>query len=277
MTWKKWLEWAQTQLYCSTSPRLDAEIILSKILNKSRTYILAFDDTVLNEIEKYNLLKLLYRRKQGEPIAYLIGMQEFWSLNIQVYYDIFIPRSDTECLVEQVLNLFTTPNIKVLDLGTGSGAIALAIASEHPEWDITAVDCQMQAIKLACANAVHLNLNNILFLYGNWFNLLHNNYYNVIVSNPPYLDIQDSHLLCANLKFESKQSLISANQGLADLNIIIKYSPKHLLHGGWLIVEHGWKQGRCVRVLFKNSGFKKIVTLRDYNKNERATCGQWCY
>ncbi|QOI11095.1 peptide chain release factor N(5)-glutamine methyltransferase [Blochmannia endosymbiont of Colobopsis nipponica] len=276
MNWKQWLQWANIQLLqVSTTPKLDAEIILSKTLGKSRTFLLAFGETKLNFIEKSCLDKLLLRRQKMEPIAYITGVQEFWSLNIQVYHNIFIPRPDTEILVEQVLNLFTISKIRMLDLGTGTGAISLAIASEQPDWKIIAIDCQIQAINLARINAFYLNCKNILFLHGNWFDLLQGIHFDVIVSNPPYIDIKDPYFSPKNLDFESKKSLISEENGLADLKYIIQHSSLYLLHGGWLILEHGWRQGECVRKLFYDSKFKNITTFYDYNSYERITRGQW--
>lgn len=277
MTWEQWLKWASKQLNFTSSPEYESEIILGSVVNKSRAYLLSFNDTLLHDMQKKILNKLVYRRKLGEPIPYLLGIKKFWTLNLKISNDIFIPRSDTECLVEQVIKLFKKPHLKVLDLGTGSGAISLAIAVERPTWNITAVDNELKAIDIAQNNAYDLNINNVFFKYSNWFSAIGNIRYDIIISNPPYININDYYLFYYNMKFEPKTALVSQCNGLADILHICQNSVKYLLFGGWLMVEHSWKQGKNVRYLFKTSGFKNIKTVYDYGGNERITCGQWLY
>lgn len=275
MTWDQWLYWASLNLKKSTSPRRDAEIILEKVTNKPRAQLLAFGETLLTYDTATQLKSLIYRRKKGEPIAYIIGSKEFWSLNFKVTPGVFIPRPDTECLVEHVLGLLYTPKLSVLDLGTGIGTIALALSSERPNWNITGVDCQQQALVIARKNKVLLNLKNVGFIYGNWFKYLVRKKFDLIVSNPPYIAKHDSCLKIKDMNFEPKNALISGQSGLADLTTICKLSTQHLYQNGWLFLEHGWNQGKYMRTLFYKFGFTHIHTVRDYQHYERVTYGKW--
>lgn len=277
ITWNQWLKWACSELKKSSTPRRDAEVLLSKIINKSRTQLLAFGETVLERNKIVILKSLINRRKKGEPIAYLIGSKEFWSLNFKISSGAFIPRPDTECLVEQVLNLFpTNNNLKVLDLGTGVGTIALSLASERPKWDIIGIDKQKIALILANKNKLLFNLKHVKFIHGNWFKYLSKKKFNLIVSNPPYINKSDLFWLSNDItKFEPKNALISACAGLLDLTRICQHSVYHLYSGGWLFLEHGWNQGKNVRALLYKFGFNNINTILDYHYYERVTYGQW--
>lgn len=274
MTWNQWLHWADSKLKKSIDSKRDAEIILTKIINKSRTQLLTFGDTVLDDDTIIILQSLITRRIKGEPIAYLIGEKEFWSLKLKISSGVFIPRPDTEHLVEQVLNLFSISYLNVLDLGTGIGTIALALASERPHWNITGIDLQQKALTLAQYNQCLLNFKNIKFMYGNWFKYLTNKKFNLIVSNPPYINIHDLYLLNTDVTFEPKQALISRNAGLSDLTIICQRSIKYLYPNGWLFLEHGWNQGKYIRRLFHGCGFVNVRTIYDYHRCERVTYGQ---
>lgn len=275
MTWDQWLKWACSELTQSMSPRKDAEIILEKVIKKSKTQVLAFGETLLQYSQINQLYNLIQRRKQGEPIAYLTGSKEFWSLNFKVGSGAFIPRPDTECLVEQILKLFPISNLKVLDLGTGIGTIALSIASERPNWDITGIDQQKKALMLADKNKLFFKCKNVKFTYGNWFKYLKRDKFNLIMSNPPYINKHDKCFLINDMNFEPKNALLSKKLGLEDLTIICKNSIHHLYPKGWLFLEHGWNQGKIVRSLFYQYGFYHIHTIVDYNKQERVTYGQW--
>lgn len=274
MTWNEWLYWASLQLKTSNSSRRDAEIILENITNKSRLQILTCGHTLLNLNEIIQLGLLIARRMKGEPIAYLIEEKEFWSLKFQVSSGVFIPRPDTECLVAQVLYLLSTSHLNVLDLGTGIGTIALALASERPYWSITGVDLHKKALILAKKNKNLFNFKNIQFKYGNWFKHLKKVKFNLIVSNPPYIDIRDKSLFVKDMTFEPKKSLISNNAGLADLTIICQNSIQYLYPKGWLVLEHGWNQGKYVRKLLHHCNFINVHTIRDYHNYERVTYGQ---
>ncbi|URJ33019.1 peptide chain release factor N(5)-glutamine methyltransferase [Candidatus Blochmannia vicinus] len=275
MTWDQWLYWASLNLNKSMSPKRDAEIILEKVTNKSRAQLLAFGETLLKNDAIIQLKSLISRRKKGEPIAYIIGSKEFWSLDFKVAPGVFIPRSDTECLVKNVLDLLYKPRLNVLDLGTGVGTIALALSSERPNWSITGVDCQRQALAIACQNKIFLNLKNVKFMYGNWFRHLAGEKFNLIVSNPPYIDKHDPCLRISDMNFEPKNALISRKSGLEDLTVICKLSSQHLHQNGWLFLEHGWDQGKYIRTLFYKFGFDHIHTIRDYYHYERVTFGTW--
>lgn len=243
------------------------------------TYIrvLLFSDEMLLNNVQYNLLEeLLSRREQGEPIAYIIGNCEFWSLKLRVSPVTIIPRPDTECLVEKALELSLSQEYaKVLDLGTGTGAISLALAYERPLWMITGIDLLPTAIKLARYNAAILGLNNVQFYESNWFSSLEMRNYNLIVSNPPYVKSNDHHLLFGDVRYEPHIALVAGIDGLTCLTEIIKQASKYLISNGWLLIEHGSTQGAKVRELFTIAGFINITTSYDYAKLERVTQGQF--
>lgn len=215
--------------------------------------------------------------KQGEPLAYVIGEQEFWSLNLKVTPATLIPRPDTEVLVEQALALIDSKhNLSVLDLGTGSGAIALSIAKERPNTAVIATDFSVDALKVAKQNAVFSNINNVQFMQGSWYDALPaQQRFDVIVSNPPYIDEHDQHL--ADLTHEPISALTAKNNGLADLEVIIAQSPQWLKTKGWLLVEHGYDQAQVVQQLFAQAGFSDVKTVKDYGGNDRVTMGKFTF
>jgi release factor glutamine methyltransferase len=274
MTFKQWLTQAIQRLAQSESPRRDAEILLGHVTGKSRTFILAFDETVLNADETEALETLLSRRANGEPVAHLVGMREFWSLPLAVSPATLIPRPDTECLVEQALTRLPSDGCDILDLGTGTGAIALALASERRDCRVTAVDFIADAVALAQRNAASLGIENVTIAQSNWFSALQGQTFGMIVSNPPYIDEQDKHLAEGDVRFEPLSALVAADEGLADLAHIIREGRRFLLPGGWMLLEHGWKQGAAVRELFHQAGYGEVETCRDYGGNERLTVGR---
>lgn len=275
MDFQRWLREAVSELSESESPKRDAEILLEHVTGKSRTYLLAFGETLLTAEQEAQLAALLARRKTGEPVAHLVGEREFWSLPLYVSAATLIPRPDTECLVEQALARLPTVPCSILDLGTGTGAIALALATERPDCTVTAVDVMPDAVTLAQRNVKRLGLGNVTVLQSSWFTALENRLFALIVSNPPYIDEHDPHLAQGDVRFEPLTALVAANEGLADLDHIVTTSRQHLLPGGWLLVEHGWTQGNAVRTLFTNAGYREVATCRDYGGNERLTLGQW--
>ena len=275
MDFQRWLREAVSELSESESPKRDAEILLEHVTGKSRTYLLAFGETLLTTEQEAQLAALLARRKTGEPVAHLVGEREFWSLPLYVSVATLIPRPDTECLVEQALARLPTAACSILDLGTGTGAIALALATERPDCTVTAVDVMPDAVTLAQRNVERLGLGNVTVLQSSWFTALENRLFALIVSNPPYIDEHDPHLAQGDVRFEPLTALVAANEGLADLDHIVTTSRQHLLPGGWLLVEHGWTQGNAVRALFSNAGYRAVATCRDYGSNERLTLGQW--
>lgn len=275
MDFQHWLNQAIARLQESESPRRDAEILLGFITGKARTYILAFGETVLTTQQEQQLEALLARRVRGEPVAHLVGEREFWSLPLRVSPVTLIPRPDTECLVEQALVRMPVEACSVLDLGTGTGAIALAIASERPDCAVTALDLIPEAVELARENADRLGITNIRVLQSDWFSALNSQRFSIIVSNPPYIDREDPHLAQGDVRFEPLSALVADNQGLADLHTLIASSRQHLEPGGWLLLEHGWQQAQQVRQLFSRAGFVEIQTCRDYGGNDRLTLGRY--
>jgi len=274
MDFQHWLREAISQLQESESPRRDAEILLEFVTGKGRTYILAFGETAITDAQREQLDRLLARRKQGEPIAHLTGVREFWSLPLFVSPATLIPRPDTECLVEQALARLPSGPCRILDLGTGTGAIALALASERPDCEITAVDRMPEAVELAQRNATHLAINNVHIQQSDWFSALPGQQFAMIVSNPPYIDEQDPHLAQGDVRFEPLTALVARDGGMADIVHIIEQSRTRLEVGGYLLLEHGWQQGAAVRDAFIRAGYQAVETCRDYGYNERITLGR---
>lgn len=274
MDFQHWLQQAVSELAGGESPRRDAEILLGHVTGRVRTFILAFGETLLTSDEADQLAELLARRKTGEPVAHLVGEREFWSLPLYVSAATLIPRPDTECLVEQALARLPASPARILDLGTGTGAIALALASERPDCQVTAVDVMPDAVALAQRNVDRLGLSNVTVMHSSWFSALADRQFETIVSNPPYIDEADPHLGIGDVRFEPRSALVAAGQGLADLSQIITDARQHLVSGGWLLLEHGWTQGEAVRALFLQAGYQQVETCRDYGGNERLTVGK---
>lgn len=275
MDFKHWLQQAIAQLQESESPRRDAEILLGFVTGKSRTFILAFGETKLTAEQQHELSALLARRVKGEPVAHLVGEREFWSLPLRVSPVTLIPRPDTECLVEQALARMPATPCSVLDLGTGTGAIALAIASERPDCDITALDLIPEAVELARDNASRLGITNVEVLQSDWFSALNTQRFTLIVSNPPYIDGEDPHLSQGDVRFEPRSALVADNKGFADLRTLIESSRDFLEPGGWLLLEHGWQQAVQTRELFTDAGYTEIQSCQDYGGNDRLTVGRY--
>lgn len=274
MDYQHWLRQAAAQLIDSESPRRDVEILLGLVTGKARTFILAFGETVLTPTQLDELNALLARRAAGEPVAYLTGEREFWSLPLRVSPATLIPRPDTECVVEQALALLPATPCHILDLGTGTGAIALALASERPDCQVLAVDKVSEAVELARRNARRLAITNIAIKQSDWFSALAGQRFALIVSNPPYVDRQDAHLKQGDVRFEPLSALVAPDAGFADLNILIGEARAYLEPGGWLVLEHGWQQGKAVRARFTQTGYSAVATGLDYGGNERLTVGQ---
>ena len=274
MDYQTWLKTATLRLTHSDSAKRDAEILLGFVTGRARTYLLAFGETPLTAEQAEQLTVLLARRERGEPVAYLVGEREFWSLPLSVSPATLIPRPDTECLVVLALERLPATPCAILDLGTGTGAIALALASERPDCQLTGIDLQPEAVALAQHNAQKLAINNARFMQGSWFTPLAGQKFALIASNPPYIDEADPHLAQGDVRFEPGSALVAADQGLADLAAIVQQAADYLEPQGWLLLEHGWQQGENIRTLLNAEGFIAVATHRDYGGNDRVTLGQ---
>lgn len=252
--------------------RLDAHLLVSTLLARPRSWLLAHDQDPLPADTQARYLELLARRAQGEPLAYLLGDKEFFGLNLQVTPDTLIPRPDTETLVEWALALLPADRpARVVDLGTGSGAIALALAHARPQAEVTAVDASAGALNVALANAQRLGLR-VRGRLGSWLAPLAGERFDLIVSNPPYIAEGDPHL--AALRYEPLSALTAGPDGLDDLRQIIAQAPAHLTPGGWLLLEHGYDQAEAVTALLGASGFEAIATRFDLGGQPRCTGGR---
>jgi release factor glutamine methyltransferase len=262
------------ELTDSDSAVLDTELLLSHALDVSRTYLKTWPDRQPDTDQVTTFTALFQRRIRGEPIAYILGHQGFWSLDLKVSEHTLIPRPETELLVETALELQLPPQSSVLDLGTGTGAIALALACERNDWNITALDFQPQAVALAEENRAAHKLDNVQIVQSNWFAALPAVKFDLIVSNPPYIENNDPHLSQGDVRFEPPSALVSGAEGLDDLILLIGQSVAFLKPNGWLLVEHGYDQGPGVRALFAEAAFSAIETRNDYNQIDRITFGQ---
>lgn len=258
----------------SDSPRLDAELLLGRVCGWSRARLVVEQGTELAAEAQQAFGQLLERRLQGEPVAYILGEKEFWSLPLAVGPSVLVPRPDTEALVERALFLIeglTAP--RLFDLGTGSGAIALALASERPDAHVVATDQSEAALVVARENGQRLGVRNLDWRCGDWFEAVAGERAELIASNPPYIAAGDPHL--ALLQAEPRNALVAEEGGLACLRQLVDGAPEHLVPGGWLVLEHGWQQGAQVRELLSTRGFSGVASDKDYGGNERVSFGQW--
>ncbi|KOO14534.1 SAM-dependent methyltransferase [Vibrio xuii] len=266
----------QLQESGSDSPSLDAAVLLCHALDKPRSFLLTWPDKVLDAQQLAVFDDLLQRRLTGEPVAYIVGEREFWSLPLKVSPTTLIPRPDTERLVEIALDKAMQMDGDILDLGTGTGAIALALASELPQRQVTGIDLKEDAQHLAQSNASALNLNNTQFLAGSWFEpLAAGTEFALIVSNPPYIEKEDPHLTQGDVRFEPLSALVADEKGLADIRHIATQARDYLMDSGWLMFEHGFEQGEPVRELLRSLGYDQVATYKDYGDNDRVTIGQF--
>ncbi len=258
----------------SSSPRLDAELLLEYVTGLPRASFRASPEKELPTAAGWSFQQLVKRRMQGEPVAYILGQQEFWSLLIEVTPAVLIPRPETELLVERALeHLPKDRELAVADLGTGSGAIALAIASERPQARLVGVDRSTAALEVAARNAARLQIRNVQFSHGDWFNPLGGERFDVIVSNPPYIAENDRDLDPQVRKYEPLLALIPGPTGFEAIEHLVKQAPDYLVPGGRLLLEHGWKQGETVRNLLVRRGFTHVRSHADLAGHERVTEG----
>ncbi len=285
------------------SARIEVQCLLQKVLTATRAYLLAHPERCLSKLEQARYDELLQRRLGGEPIAYLLGEREFFGLSFKVTPDTLIPRPETELLVELALQRIPPYPLpacrppspacgrgaggegdgnrqaergepfRVLDLGTGSGAIALTIAHEHPEIEVIACDTSAAALDVARENAIRLGIANVAFAHSDWFQSFSGKRFDIIVSNPPYVAANDPHLMRGDVRFEPVTALTSGNDGLHDIRHIIGHAKSHLESGGWLLLEHGYNQAAAVRELLQQAGFGEVFSARDLAGIERVSGG----
>lgn len=259
----------------SPSPRADVDALMQHVLGRDRTWLRLHENDALRPEDAARFEAALLRRERGEPVAYITGSRGFWTLDLMVDAATLVPRSDTEILVEWATELLPpAAPARVVDLGTGSGAIALAIARERSGAAVTAVDASSAALDVARRNGARLGLV-VEFLVSDWFAALSGRQFELVVANPPYIAEDDPHLAEGDLRFEPSSALVAGEQGLRDLRHIISAAPEHLIPGGWLLLEHGFDQAAAVRDMLEARGFAAVTTRRDFGGNERISGGQW--
>lgn len=260
----------------SDTPRLDAELLICYVLDIPRTRFFTEPDQMLEPEQVTAINNFVQQRIEGQPVAYLVGYRDFWNLKLKVTPDTLIPRPETELLVETALELFANDEpIDAIDLGTGTGAIALSLAKERPGWNITASDQSRDTLAVAIENAETYQLHNVTLLQSHWFdNIASERKYDLIISNPPYVPEDAAHLQGRGVRYEPPQALCSGPDGLNDIRIIIPESKKHLKQHGWLLLEHGFDQGEQVKALFAEHGYQYIQQKNDLAGHTRITFGQ---
>jgi release factor glutamine methyltransferase len=266
---------ATARLQHRAEARLEAEVLLAHVLGKARSHLHAWPDAALEPAQLVRYRDLVGQRAAGRPVAHLTCQREFWSLTLSISSDTLIPRPETETLVEQALALLPGGSgLAVADLGTGSGAIALALASERRHWRLLAVDRSMACLAVARANAQRLDLGNVAFLQGNWCDALATHSLDAIVSNPPYVAAADPHLDQGDVRFEPRSALVAGERGLDDLLRLIDTAPRVLKPGGWLLVEHGADQGKALQERLKACHFRHITLIQDLAGRDRVSAAQ---
>lgn len=256
------------------NPSMEAEILLCYSLNKSRTYLFAHPEELLSPKQLETYQNLMTKRAEGIPIAYIIGEREFWSLNLKVNQHTLIPRHETERLVELALeHIHNHSETCILELGTGSGAIALALGKERPHWKIIACDLSEEALNIAKENARNHQINNVHFYQSDWFSKIPQRKYHAIIANPPYISEHDPHLQEGDLRYEPRNALVSSQEGLADLQYIIKQSYEHLLPDGLLLLEHGFDQKSKVHTILNELRYKSVQCWQDIQIHDRVSGG----
>ena len=266
---------AATQALPGADARREAELLLAHALQQPRAWLYAHASDAVDGATSTALHALLQRRAAGEPVAYLTGTRAFWTLDLEVGPAVLIPRPETECLVELALQRLPEDKaMRVADLGTGSGAIALAIARERPFAQVLATDSSSTALAVARGNAARLGVGNIGFARGDWCTALGASAFDLIVANPPYIAAGDPHLATGDLRFEPAAALVAGDDGLDAIRIIVRDAIRHLRPGGWLLLEHGWEQGSAVRGLLAAAGFAQVAGERDLEDRERVSLGR---
>ena len=263
----------------SLSPRVDAEVLLSHVTGRDRTWLYTWGDQRCPTWEHARFDALVAARAQGTPVAYLIGAREFWGLRLATSPDTLIPRPDTETLVAQALSRSTASTGRLLDLGMGTGAIALAFASERPNWQVLGMDVRVEAVALAVRNAQALAITNAAFCQSDWFSALKTDEtslasFDMIVSNPPYIAADDPHLAQGDVRFEPRSALVAKADGMADLLHLVNAAQHYLAPSGWLMLEHGYTQANKVRIALSSAGYQNVESVCDLGGHERVTLGR---
>lgn len=270
-----WLKQAKTVLAQVTDEaEIEAKYCLSHVLQCNYSYLVSHAEQPLTAEQRQQLDAIVQQRQTGTPLAYVLKQWHFWDFELAVSPVTLIPRADTEILVEQALHFSLPADAKVLDLGTGTGAIALALAKERPGWQVTGVDVQDEALACATSNKAALQLTNCHFLQSNWYAAVRAQQFELIVSNPPYIEPDDVHLQQGDVRFEPKTALVAAAQGLADIELIIAGSVLQLQPGGWLLLEHGYQQAVAVRERLQQAGYVQVQSKKDYGGQWRISFGQ---
>ncbi len=260
----------------SDSALLDAEVLLCHVLDKARSHLRAWPEKEIKPQHHKQFLHLLKQRQQGLPIAYITGKKEFWSRDFKVSPDVLIPRPDTELLIELSLKQISDkPDARLIDLGTGSGAIAITLAAERPDTKVIATDLSNKALNIARQNASDHRIKNIQFIQSNWFNEIAPSKFDLVISNPPYIAYNDPHLSQGDVRFEPDNALIAKEQGLKDIKNISNHARNYLNPGATLLVEHGYDQQMAVQAIFNSFAYTNITTHTDLSGNPRVTSGLW--
>ncbi|ASG66087.1 protein-(glutamine-N5) methyltransferase, release factor-specific [Idiomarina piscisalsi] len=275
MTIEEAQQWARQQLAHIDDVRADVFALLGFVLDKNKTYLMTWPERALTDEQLERFEVVVHERVNGKPIAYITGRKEFWSLELETNESTLIPRGDTETLVETALSLDLPDNARVLDLGTGTGAIALALKSERPNWQVCGCDKNGAAVALAVRNAIRNDLD-VEFFQSDWFSHVSvGKPFDLIVSNPPYIEEADPHLRQGDVRFEPLSALVATGDGLDDIKNIIIRAKSYLADGGWLLLEQGWQQADSVIELLTKSGYKKVNRWQDYASVERVSGGQY--
>lgn len=269
------LQQAKKQLAACPTASLDAELLLLAVLKQTRAYLYTYPDKLLSAEDYEHFQSFIVRRQSGEPVAYILGHKDFWDLSLKVTPDVLIPRPETELLVELSLNLLDQDKpAKLLDLGTGSGAIACSLAHTCSKWQVTATDISAKALAVAQENVTAYQLNNVTCVLSDWFENIQAQSFDVILSNPPYIEEGDPELCTESMQYEPHSALFSPQQGLADLERIMQHAVAYLAPDGWLLLEHGFQQGNDVRTLFETHGYVNVTTHQDLAQRDRVSIGQ---
>jgi len=274
-TLRQALQYARQQLQALEQGHFDAEVLLCFVLQKNRAHLIAWPEKPLSADQWQRFQQLIQRRAAGEPVAYLTGRREFWSLDLNVTPDTLIPRPDTEVLVEQALQRIPSDAPwRIADVGTGSGAIALAIASERPACQLYAIDISPGALQVARDNARRLGIKNVTFLQGKWLQPIADKSLEMVLSNPPYIQQDDPHLQQGDVRFEPRSALVAGTDGLDDIRVLCDTARQALKDGGWLLLEHSYHQGSAIVALLKQQGYSEIIDIVDYSGNDRLAIGR---